>query len=150
MNVQHSKRPLVNIVSAPPAPNTLVHNMNESHDVDHNNQQGTSSYEVSSTSNKGTSSYSIPNSSVEPIQTESPDSIDSIQIEGPSQLTGSIQTDAIQIEGSTQLMGSIPLHSIDTLNNSVEGNFEHDSIGLPGELFIELPLEQQKKTCEGK
>eukprot|EP00268_Persea_americana_P029736 TRINITY_DN28767_c0_g1_i1.p1 TRINITY_DN28767_c0_g1~~TRINITY_DN28767_c0_g1_i1.p1 ORF type:complete len:124 (+),score=24.97 TRINITY_DN28767_c0_g1_i1:775-1146(+) len=121
--------------------------MNESHDVDHNNQQGTSSDEVSSTSNKGTSSYSIPNSSVEPIQTESPDSL---QIEAPSQLTGSIQIDAIQIKGSTRLTGSIPLHSIDTLNNSVEGNSEHGSTGLPGELFIELPIEQQKKTREGK
>ena len=78
------------------------------------------------------------------------ESHDVVQIEAPSQLTGSIQTDAIQIEGSTQLTGSIPLHSIDTLNNSVEGNSEHDSIGLPGELFIELPIEQQKKTHEAK
>ncbi|KAJ8645918.1 hypothetical protein MRB53_007666 [Persea americana] len=45
INVQNSKRPLVATVSAPPAPNTLVHNMNESHDVDHNDQQGTSSDE---------------------------------------------------------------------------------------------------------
>lgn len=36
------------------------------------------------------------------------------------------------------------------MNNSVEGNSEHDSTGLPGELYIELPIEQQKKTREGK